>query len=74
MNATLDYSEEWEKVLMSVATCIECPDPPCMRACPQSVNIRQALKFLIETHPGAARYKALDMVARLDPDCGKGCE
>ncbi|MBF8282224.1 MAG: hypothetical protein HW378_1139, partial [Anaerolineales bacterium] len=63
-----------EKVLMTVATCIECPDAPCMRACPQSVNIRDALKFLIETHPTAARYKALDMVARLDRDCGKGCE
>jgi hypothetical protein len=45
-----------------------------MQACPQSVNIRDALRFLIETHPAAARYKALGMAARLDPDCGKGCE
>lgn len=74
MTAVLDHSSEWDKVLVAVATCIECPEPPCMRACPQSVNIREALRFLIETHPAAARYKALSLTARLDADCGKGCE
>lgn len=74
MTATVDYSSEWDKVLVAVATCIECPNPPCMKACPQSVNIRDALRFLIETHPSAARYKALSVAAGLDADCGKGCE
>jgi NADPH-dependent glutamate synthase beta subunit-like oxidoreductase len=74
MNVTMQYTEEWDKVLRAVATCIDCPNPPCMRACPQSVNIRDALRFLIETHPAAARHKALEMAARLDPDWGKGCE
>ena len=74
MSRILNDSNEWDKVMIAVAQCIECPDPPCMRACPQTVNIRDALRFLIETHPDAARYKALSMVQRLDPDCGKGCE
>ena len=72
MNGTVDRTDEWHKVLRAVAGCIECPDPPCVRACPQSVNIREALRFLIETHPEVARYQALEMAARLDPDCGKG--
>ena len=76
MNYTdkLNYKNEWDRVLRAVATCIDCPNAPCMQACPQSVDIRGALRFLIETNPAAARYKALEMAARLDPDCGKGYE
>ena len=65
---------EWERVLVTVTHCSECPDSPCMRACPQSVNIRDALRFLLQTHPLAARFQELREINRSDPDCGKGCE
>ena len=76
MNCTdeLNHKDEWDRVLRAVVTCIDCPKAPCMQACPQSVDIRGALRFLIETNPAAARYKALEMAARLDPEYGKGCE
>jgi len=74
MKATFECTDELDKVLMSVARCIECTNPPCMQACPQSVNIRDALRLLIETHPAAARYNAIVVAARSDPDWGKGCE
>jgi len=74
LKATLEDTDEWDKVVRAVATCIDCPNPPCMRACPQSINIREALRFLIETHPARNRYKAFQLAARLDPDWGKGCE
>lgn len=77
MNGTTNYTDEWDKVLKAAAACIDCPNPPCMKACPQSVNIRDALRILsvlIETHPAEARYKALELAALMDPDCGKGRE
>ena len=77
MNATMNHTDEWDKVLRAVENCIDCPNPACMQACPQSVNIRDALRllsFLIETHPAEARNKALELAARLDPDWGKGRE
>ncbi len=64
---------QWESVLMTVSRCVECPESPCMRACPQAVDIRDALRFLIDTHPDAARFRAL----RAAQDCGedgRGCE
>ena len=74
MNDTMNCTYEWDKVLRAVTACIDCPNAPCMQACPQTINIRYALRFLIETHPEAARYNVLETAARLDPDWGKGCE
>jgi len=77
MNATMNYTDEWDKVLKSVESCMDCPNPACVQACPQSVNIREALRllsYLIEKHPADARNKALELAARLDPDWGKGRE
>ena len=71
---TLILTSEWERTLTTVTRCVECPDSPCMRACPQAVNIRDALRFLMQSHPLAARLQELTGINRSDPDCGKGCE
>ncbi len=52
-------SDRLQSVFIASARCAECAEPPCMKACPEKVDIRGAIQFIVQNCADAARVKAV---------------
>ncbi len=48
MNPT---SRPCDNVFLTAARCADCPDPACMRACPEEIDLRGLFEFIAAQAP-----------------------
>ena len=57
---TLAYElDDPQDVLLTLARCAECTNPACVTGCPEHVDLRAALRAMLQRVPGLARQEEL---------------